>query len=94
MIAELPQIRQLSLEEAAAEFNSSYGQLRDAVKSKELKHFKRGKVTYTTNFAMTQYLMRLTENMDFAPERQNFDVSQFGNGKRRNFDMKKELAKV
>jgi hypothetical protein len=69
-------IKQMSLNEAGEEFNIPIRQLRDAVKKKLLKHYKVGSQTRTTNLAVMQFLNKLTDGMDLAPNRQNFDMER------------------
>lgn len=69
-------IKQLSLNEASKEFNIPLRQLRDAVQKKLLKHYKVGHQTRTTNIAIIQFLNKLTDGMDLAPERPNFDMER------------------
>jgi hypothetical protein len=69
-------IKQMSLNEAGEEFNIPIRQLRDAVKKKLLKHYKVGSQTRTTNLAVMQFLNKLTDGMDLAPQRQNFDMER------------------
>jgi hypothetical protein len=68
--------RQISVYEASKEFNIPLRQLKDAVKKKLLKHFKVGTQVRTTNIAVIQYLNKLTDGMDLAPERPNFDMEK------------------
>jgi len=70
-------LKQMSLNEAGEEFNIPIRQLRDAVKKKLLKHFKVGTQIRTTNLAVMQFLNKLTDGMDLAPERQNFDINKY-----------------
>lgn len=69
-------IKQLSLYEASKEFNIPLRQLKNAVKTKLLKHYKVGQQIRTTNIAVIQFLNKLTDGMDLAPERPNFDMER------------------
>lgn len=69
-------IKQLSLYQASKEFNIPLRQLNNAVKTKLLKHYKVGHQTRTTNIAVIQFLTKLTDGMDLAPERQNYDMER------------------
>ncbi|MFY8162456.1 MAG: hypothetical protein ACOVNU_14070 [Candidatus Kapaibacteriota bacterium] len=69
-------IKQISLYEASKEFNIPLRQLKNAVTTKLLKHYKVGQQTRTTNIAVMQFLNKLTDGMDLAPERQNYDMER------------------
>ncbi len=76
MLAGVEKIKQLTMREAADEYNVPYKQLLTACDTGILGCSLNGNRRITTNYAMTKYLMKMTEQVDHNPGREDFDINK------------------